>query len=94
MRLSARVDGRWLAVSVSDNGPGLPPGDPTRLFDKFTRGHGESAIPGVGLGLALCRTILDAHGGQIRAENRPEGGARFTFRLPLGEPPPPPDVLE
>ncbi|SMF17217.1 sensor histidine kinase [Pseudogulbenkiania subflava] len=94
VRLAAHSEPGWLAVSVSDDGPGLPPGDPARLFDKFTRGQSESAIPGVGLGLALCRTILDAHGGQIRAENRPEGGARFTFRLPLGEPPPPPDVLE
>ncbi|HJV62661.1 MAG TPA: sensor histidine kinase KdpD, partial [Albitalea sp.] len=94
VRLAARVDGPWLAVSVSDNGPGLPPGDPARLFDKFSRGQSESATPGVGLGLALCRTILDAHGGHISAENRPEGGARFTFRLPLGEPPPPPDLVE
>jgi len=44
-------------------------------------------VPGVGLGLAICRAIIEAHGGQIRAENRAAGGARFTFTLPLETPP-------
>ena len=83
---SAAVD--RLNVEVWDEGPGLPAGREQALFEKFTRGHAESAAPGVGLGLAICRTIIEAHGGQVRAENRIGGGARFIFTLPL-EPPPP-----
>lgn len=73
-----------LEVRVEDEGPGLPAGSEERLFDKFERGHAEAAQPGVGLGLAICRAIVHAHGGEIHAENRPGGGARFFFTLPLG----------
>ena len=83
---SAATD--WLTVEVWDEGPGLPAGREQALFEKFARGRVESAVPGVGLGLAICRSIIEVHGGQIRAENRPTGGARFTFALPL-EPLPP-----
>jgi two-component system sensor histidine kinase KdpD len=74
-------------VWVADEGPGLPPGREALIFEKFERGRKESATPGVGLGLAICRAIVDAHGGTIRGETRPEGGARFVFTLPRGEPP-------
>ncbi len=81
-----------LAVSVQDDGPGLPPGREEAIFEKFTRGERESPIPGVGLGLAICRAILHAHGGTISAGAAPQGGAQFTFRLALGTPPAlPPD---
>jgi two-component system sensor histidine kinase KdpD len=73
---------------VEDRGPGLPPGDPEQLFEPFTRGQKESAISGVGLGLALCRNIIMAHGGTIRAEAAQPSGTRFEIRLPLGSPPP------
>jgi two-component system sensor histidine kinase KdpD len=66
----------------------LPAGREQALFEKFTRGHAESAVPGVGLGLAICRAIIEAHGGQIRAANRDMGGASFTFTLPVETPPP------
>ena len=82
-------DPQSLAVTVEDDGPGLPVGEEEKLFDKFVRGETESNKPGVGLGLAICRAIVNAHGGEIRAEQRPGGGARFTFRLPLGSPPQP-----
>ncbi len=85
--LSAAIRGDSLEVSVSDEGPGLPEGMEERIFEKFTRGERESSSPGVGLGLAICRAIIHAHGGRIRAENRAEGGARFSFSLPLGTPP-------
>ena len=83
---SATTD--WLTVEVWDEGPGLPAGREQALFEKFVRGRVESAVPGVGLGLAICRSVIEAHGGQIRAENRATGGARFVFTLPL-EPSPP-----
>jgi two-component system sensor histidine kinase KdpD len=73
-------------VAVEDNGPGLPPGDPERLFAKFQRGREESNAGGAGLGLAICRAIVNAHGGQIVAAQRPGGGARFLFTLPTTGP--------
>lgn len=76
-----------LQVSVDDEGPGLPEGAEERLFNKFERGENESAQPGVGLGLAICRAIVNAHGGSIHARNRARGGASFSFTLPLGYPP-------
>jgi two-component system sensor histidine kinase KdpD len=83
MGVSARVTAKTVQVSVWDAGPGLPPGREDLLFDKFARGNAESTVPGVGLGLAICRAIVEAHGGSIRAENRSQGGAMFTFDLPL-----------
>jgi two-component system sensor histidine kinase KdpD len=72
---------------VEDNGPGLPPGDPQQFFEPFVRGQKESVISGVGLGLALCRSIIAAHGGTIRAEALQPSGTRFEIRIPLGAPP-------
>ncbi|MBV8032876.1 MAG: sensor histidine kinase KdpD [Betaproteobacteria bacterium] len=86
--ISAETHGEEMTVSVEDAGPGLPPGDPEQLFEKFYRGTPEGAVGGVGLGLAICRAIVRLHGGRIRAERRPGGGAIFSFTLPL-EPAPP-----
>jgi two-component system sensor histidine kinase KdpD len=85
--LAAEAIADQLNVSVSDNGPGLPAGREEAVFQKFTRGERESATPGVGLGLTICRAIVESHQGKIVAANRPGGGARFTFTLPLGHPP-------
>jgi two-component system sensor histidine kinase KdpD len=85
--LSAEAVGGQMRVSVSDNGPGLPAGREEALFQKFTRGNRESATPGVGLGLAICRAIIESHHGKIVAVNRPGGGVTFSFMLPLGSPP-------
>jgi len=85
--LSAEVIADRLSVSVSDDGPGLPVGREEAVFQKFTRGERESATPGVGLGLSICRAIVESHQGTIVAGHRPGGGARFTFTLPLGNPP-------
>jgi len=79
-----------LVLTVRDHGPGLPAslrGREAELFDKFTRGESESAKPGVGLGLAICKAVVDAHGGQIRASNAEGGGAEFRVSLPRREPP-------
>ena len=85
--VAAEEIGDRLSVSVSDDGPGLPAGREEAVFQKFTRGVRESATPGVGLGLAICRAIVESHQGKIVGANRPGGGARFTFTLPLGIPP-------
>jgi two-component system sensor histidine kinase KdpD len=84
--VSAARDGAFVRVVVEDDGPGLPAGDPARLFDKFQRGTGEGTVVGVGLGLAICQAIVRAHGGQIEADRRAERGARFEFTLPATEP--------
>jgi two-component system sensor histidine kinase KdpD len=85
--LSAEVVADMLKVSVSDDGPGLPAGREEALFQKFARGDRESATPGVGLGLAICRAIVESHHGTIVGTNQPGGGAAFSFMLPLGTPP-------
>ncbi|MET0323380.1 MAG: DUF4118 domain-containing protein [Duganella sp.] len=85
--IGAALHGAWINVTVYDDGPGLPPGREEAIFEKFARGERESAKPGVGLGLAICRAIVEAHGGSIRATASPLNGAAFTFTLPLGIPP-------
>lgn len=85
--IRASVKGGQAEIDVWDEGPGLPKGQESDLFEKFVRGRAESSVTGVGLGLAICRAIIDAHGGTITAENRPQGGACFRIRLPLKTPP-------
>jgi two-component system sensor histidine kinase KdpD len=87
IRIAARAAGRHLEIDVADAGPGFPAGRETQLFDKFERGDRESATPGVGLGLAICKAIVEAHGGQITAHNVARGGACVRVELPLGQPP-------
>jgi two-component system sensor histidine kinase KdpD len=87
IELTARVGNGMVAVDVADRGTGVPPGDEARLFEKFYRGR-SSTSRGAGLGLAICRGIVEAHGGRIWAENRSGGGASFQFTIPVtGRPP-------
>ena len=87
LTLSARASATELAVSLADQGPGLPVGAEQRIFDKFFRTE-HNGRSGAGLGLAICRGIVELHGGRIRAENVPAGGAVIQFTLPItGEPP-------
>lgn len=79
---SARRRGDTVCVSISDAGPGLPEGNPQRLFDPFRRGQKENAVTGVGLGLAICRTIARAHDAEIFASPSSLGGASFTIVFP------------
>jgi two-component system sensor histidine kinase KdpD len=80
-------------VVVADRGPGIPPGEEHRIFDKFYRvGTGQGG--GVGLGLAICRAIVMAHGGRLLADNREGGGADFRFLLPVEGAPPRLDTPE
>jgi two-component system sensor histidine kinase KdpD len=87
IRIAAVADAPMVRVVVEDDGPGLPPGDPQSLFEKFQRGRQESAVVGAGLGLAICRAIVSAHGGEITAGPGTRGGARFEFTLPVADTP-------
>jgi two-component system sensor histidine kinase KdpD len=92
IEIAAELRGAWLDVMIHDDGPGLPHGREEAVFEKFTRGERESAKPGVGLGLAICRAIVEAHGGRIAAAPSPLGGAAFVITLPLGTPPAMPEL--
>jgi len=82
-------------IEVSDRGPGIPPGEEQRIFEKFVRLPDGKRASGSGLGLSVCRAILRAHGGSVLAENRLGGGATFRMRLPVTlTPPPPPARME
>ena len=91
IEVSATASSTAVAIHVDDFGPGVPVGREEAMFDKFERGSKEGATPGVGMGLAISRAIVQAHAGLIRATNRrgPGGveGARFTIELPRGQPP-------
>jgi two-component system sensor histidine kinase KdpD len=84
VHICAQADDDLVRVTVADEGPGLPV-EREGLFEKFQRGRDEGTIVGAGLGLAICRAIVQAHGGNIRAGDRPGGGARFEFTLPTKE---------
>ncbi len=88
LELAASESFYTVTVSLADRGPGIPPGEEERIFEKFVSGRATGG--GVGLGLAICRTIINAHGGKIWAENRPDGGAVFRFTLSSAGLPPPP----
>ncbi|HTA63906.1 MAG TPA: sensor histidine kinase KdpD, partial [Xanthomonadaceae bacterium] len=81
--IGADVEPDGLVVRVRDHGPGLPPGEEARVFEKFHRVRVEEAQSGFGLGLTICKYIVEAHGGTIGVSNHPEGGAEFRFTLPL-----------
>lgn len=89
--IAARARSDTVVVMVDDHGPGLPKGREARVFEKFERGQRESATPGVGLGLAICRAIVQAHGGTIEGHSREQAGTvqgtRFVITLPRGTPP-------
>jgi two-component system sensor histidine kinase KdpD len=80
-------DAQHMRISVCNAGAGFPTDRLAHVFGVFERGMPESHIPGVGLGLSICRAIVEAHGGHIEALNPPEGGAEVRFTLPLGTPP-------
>ena len=74
------AEGAFVEISVSDDGPGVDPADRERIFEPYVR---SGKRPGLGLGLAICRRLVEAHGGTIQVGDRPEGGSCFTVRLPL-----------
>lgn len=97
IEVHASASDEALHIRVRDHGPGLPEalrGREATLFEKFTRGAVESATPGVGLGLAICKAVVDAHRGHIHANNADGGGAEFTITLPRRTPPAPVEAIE
>ena len=87
IEIGAQTHEGMLEVKVSDCGQGFASDHTGKLFDMFVRGEVESSKPGVGLGLAICRAVVEAHAGSISASNRAEAGACVVFTLPLGDPP-------
>jgi two-component system sensor histidine kinase KdpD len=88
IEVSARVIAGAIEVEVADDGPGVPSGAEERVFQKFFRASASGGRRGIGLGLAICRAIIEAHGGEIRASNRTAGGASFRFTIPTTSLPP------
>ena len=88
VEIRAKRAAGWLRLTVADGGPGIPPALLERIFDKFYRLPG-TATGGTGLGLSICRGLVHAHGGELTASNRPEGGACFTIQLPATATPSP-----
>jgi len=87
IEISARESGHKVVVIVRDKGAGFAPGDEERVFEKFFRGQ-TGGVRGAGLGLAICRSIVQLHQGRIAAANQPAGGAVITVELPIGGTPP------
>lgn len=87
IEIAARREGERVAIEVRDRGEGLTPGTEARVFEKFYRGP-HQGISGAGLGLPICKGIVEAHGGTLRAENRSGGGAVFLLSIPSGGTPP------
>jgi light-regulated signal transduction histidine kinase (bacteriophytochrome) len=81
VHVSAERQGRTWVVSIKDNGIGIDPGSAGRLFEVFRRLHTRAEYPGTGFGLAICRKIVERHGGRIWLESRPGEGAPFSFVL-------------
>ncbi len=90
VRLTASARGNWVTFAVEDDGPGIPPGQRDRVFDRFHRTDSarNRVRGGVGLGLAIVRAIAEAHGGRVAAGESPEGGARVEISLPGFSPQP------
>ena len=83
LAIAAKRREQEIEVEVADCGPGIPPEDLDKIFDMFYRGTRDLSQKGYGLGLSICRAIVEAHGGRIWAENRQGGGAAVRFTFPL-----------
>lgn len=81
LQVALTEEGKYSVITIADHGPGIPPGDAERVFERFARGE-DAAPGGAGLGLAIVKRVVDSHGGQIDLSNRPTGGLVATIRLP------------
>ena len=84
--ISVRVEGRdgWAVLRVHDDGPGIPPEEIARVFERFVQGSGAKNSGGLGLGLYITRKIVEAHGGRIRVDSGVSAGTTFSVELPCG----------
>jgi two-component system sensor histidine kinase KdpD len=89
IEIGASAWGDQLVIEVLDHGEGIAPGAEERIFESFATSRTQGPSQGIGLGLAICKGFVEAHGGTIRAENRPGGGAVFRLAVPIGDSPPP-----
>ena len=85
VEIGARHEGDWVHIWVKDNGPGIPPSEQERVFDKFTRLRGKNKPGGLGIGLAFCRLAVQGHGGRIWVESESGNGAIFHFTFPVAK---------
>jgi two-component system sensor histidine kinase KdpD len=82
--ITAHQTGDTVTIRVYDQGPGIPQNEVESIFQRFYRGsRARDSVPGTGMGLSVARDIISAHQGRLWAENRPEGGAQFSFSLPI-----------
>jgi two-component system, OmpR family, phosphate regulon sensor histidine kinase PhoR len=92
IRLAARQDGANIEISVSDSGPGIPPDELDRVFERFYKTEKSRSDTGSGLGLAIARHLVQLHGGRIWAESGPRGGTSFRFTVPVAAESPQADI--
>jgi NtrC-family two-component system sensor histidine kinase KinB len=85
VQVGAIRDGNWVQMWVKDSGPGIPPADQERIFDKYTRLQTPGSPKGLGLGLAFCRLAVNAHQGKIWVVSQPQSGSQFLLTLPAAE---------
>jgi NtrC-family two-component system sensor histidine kinase KinB len=85
IEIGGGLEGEWVRIWVQDNGPGIPPADRERIFEKFTRLKTDGGPSGLGVGLAFCRLAVQGHGGKIWVDSEPGKGSRFTFTLPVAK---------
>lgn len=83
IEIGVTKDTLWACISVKDKGPGIPPQDLKRVFDKFYRVNRHNQVTGTGLGLSICKAIIETHGGRIMANNNLDEGVTISFTLPL-----------
>jgi len=83
LEVGAQAEAGWLHIWIKDNGPGIPPAEQDRIFDKFTRLRGKGKPGGLGIGLAFCRLAVLGHGGRIWVESEMSMGATFHFTFPV-----------
>ena len=87
-RVTVQRNGEWAEITVADDGPGIPPDDQPRVFERFWRGdpsRGRTAAGGAGLGLSIVDSLVRAHGGSVAVNSAPGRGTAFTLRLPLAQ---------
>jgi two-component system sensor histidine kinase KdpD len=88
LAIQCRAASDAVTLSITDQGPGFEAGEEDRVFEKLYRGSRSAQVPGAGLGLAICRGIIQAHGGAIQATTTPQGGGRVIITLPITGTPP------